>query len=87
MAGPPGAGSNGILMTPDCLLSATDDKYDGVVVDAQQLPTGVEEFTTRLQISLTYWRSVVCGIVWLCFHSFLMFSISSSLVGEERHMA
>jgi ADP-ribose pyrophosphatase YjhB (NUDIX family) len=50
---------------PDHVLVANEDKYDGIIISSKSLPSTDEEFTSKLQDSLTYWRSINRKGIWL----------------------
>lgn len=47
------------------ILSHSTDTYDGVIINGSGLPSSIEEFSSILDASLTYWRSVKKRGVWL----------------------
>lgn len=47
------------------ILSYSDDKYDGVIISSSDLPPTVDEFSSVLNASITFWRSIKRRGVWL----------------------
>lgn len=50
---------------PEHVLVANEDKYDGIIISSKSLPSNDEEFTSKLQDSLLYWRSINRKGIWL----------------------
>jgi len=47
------------------VLAATPDQFGGIIVDPEQLPSDVAEFSAALNRSLDTWRSAGHRVVWL----------------------
>lgn len=47
------------------IFSHSEDKYDGVIINSNDLPGTVEEFVTTLNSSIAYWRSTKRRGIWL----------------------
>ncbi len=47
------------------VLSCQEDKYDGVIVDVEHLPTNVDDFTASLTHSLAVWKNDHKRGIWL----------------------
>lgn len=42
-----------------CVLDASEDNYEGIIVDPERLPSDPNAFASILHSSLLYWRSKV----------------------------
>jgi ADP-ribose pyrophosphatase YjhB (NUDIX family) len=47
------------------ILSHSEDKYDGVIINSHELPTKVDEFVSVLSASLAFWKSKKRRGIWL----------------------
>lgn len=60
-----GGSSSGLFSRRTRLLEASDDEYDGVVVNPEGLPSDPDTFASQLTASLSHWRIKGKKGVWL----------------------